>query len=56
MKTSHPSPLSSYRGFIGSKIYTQVNDYLISKNIEEIKSVIAKFKSEALKKYKNLCG
>ena len=35
----HPSPLSSYRGFFGSKPFSKTNDYLISKNIEPIKWV-----------------
>lgn len=28
----HPSPLSAYRGFFGSKPFSKVNQYLISKN------------------------
>lgn len=28
LKTSHPSPLSAYRGFIGSKHFSQCNKYL----------------------------
>jgi uracil-DNA glycosylase len=31
LKSAHPSPLSSYRGFFGSKPFSQVNNYLISK-------------------------
>lgn len=37
--TVHPSPLSAYRGFFGSMIFKQINDYLISKNITPIKWV-----------------
>jgi uracil-DNA glycosylase len=37
--TVHPSPLSAYRGFFGSMIFKQINDYLISKNISPIKWV-----------------
>lgn len=33
----HPSPLSSYRGFFGSKPFSQANAWLASKNIESIK-------------------
>lgn len=29
--TPHPSPLSAYRGFFGSKIFSKTNDYLLSK-------------------------
>lgn len=36
IKSVHPSPLSSYRGFFGSKPFSQANDYLISKNITPI--------------------
>jgi len=33
---AHPSPLSSYRGFFGSKPFSQINAYLNSKNRTEI--------------------
>ncbi|MDG1332995.1 MAG: uracil-DNA glycosylase [Crocinitomicaceae bacterium] len=33
----HPSPLSSYRGFFGSKPFSQTNEYLKSMGREEIK-------------------
>ena len=36
IKSVHPSPLSSYRGFFGSKPFSKTNDYLISKNISAI--------------------
>lgn len=36
LKTSHPSPLSAYRGFIGSKHFSQCNSYLESHNITPI--------------------
>ena len=32
----HPSPLSAYRGFFGSKPFSKVNNYLQSKNITPI--------------------
>ena len=32
----HPSPLSSYRGFFGSKPFSKTNEFLISKNIKPI--------------------
>jgi uracil-DNA glycosylase len=33
----HPSPLSAYRGFFGSKPFSKINDYLISKNKKTIR-------------------
>lgn len=43
IKAPHPSPLSSYRGFFGSKPFSKVNDYLIETGREpidwEIKSI-----------------
>lgn len=36
IKSVHPSPLSVYRGFIGSKPFSQTNDYLKENGIEEI--------------------
>lgn len=35
----HPSPLSSYRGFFGSKPFSKTNEFLKNNNIEEIKWV-----------------
>ncbi len=32
----HPSPLSAYRGFFGSKPFSQTNEYLVSKGLEPI--------------------
>lgn len=36
LKAPHPSPLSSYRGFFGSKPFSQTNDYLVSHSKKEI--------------------
>ena len=36
LKSSHPSPLSSYRGFFGSKPFSKTNEYLKSHNKSEI--------------------
>lgn len=36
LKSVHPSPLSSYRGFFGSKPFSQTNNFLKSKGIKEI--------------------
>jgi len=37
LKSAHPSPLSSYRGFFGSKPFSKANEYLKSHNKKEIK-------------------
>ena len=37
IKSAHPSPLSAYRGFFGSKPFLKANEYLSSKGIETIK-------------------
>lgn len=37
LKAPHPSPLSSYRGFFGSKPFSKTNEYLVSKAINPIK-------------------
>ena len=39
IESAHPSPLSSYRGFFGSKPFSKTNDFLIKNNIEPIKWV-----------------
>lgn len=36
IKSVHPSPLSSYRGFFGSKPFSSANDYLKENKIPEI--------------------
>lgn len=36
LKTSHPSPLSAYRGFIGCRHFSQANTYLKNHTIEPI--------------------
>ena len=36
IQSPHPSPLSSYRGFFGSRPFTRANDYLISHGINPI--------------------
>ena len=36
LKAPHPSPLSSYRGFFGSKHFSKANDYLVANGIEPI--------------------
>jgi uracil-DNA glycosylase len=36
LEASHPSPLSSYRGFFGCRHFSKTNNYLRANNIEEI--------------------
>jgi len=36
LKAVHPSPLSAYRGFFGSKPFSQANNYLKNRKIKEI--------------------
>jgi uracil-DNA glycosylase len=36
IKSAHPSPLSSHRGFFGSKPFSKTNEYLVSKGIKAI--------------------
>ncbi len=36
LTSPHPSPLSSYRGFFGSKPFSKCNDFLIKNNIQPI--------------------
>lgn len=37
IKSAHPSPLSAYRGFFGSKPFSKTNDFLINNGQEPIK-------------------
>ncbi|MDQ7009295.1 MAG: uracil-DNA glycosylase [Candidatus Gracilibacteria bacterium] len=37
IQTSHPSPLGAWRGFLGSKCFSETNDYLNKKGIKEVK-------------------
>ena len=39
IESAHPSPLSAYRGFFGSKPFSKTNDFLIKNNIKPIKWV-----------------
>jgi uracil-DNA glycosylase len=36
IESAHPSPLSAYNGFFGSKPFSKTNNFLISKNIKPI--------------------
>lgn len=36
IKAPHPSPLSAYRGFFGSKPFSKTNEYLRSESLKEI--------------------
>ncbi len=37
LQSAHPSPLSDYRGFFGSKPFSQANQFLKSHHLQEIK-------------------
>lgn len=37
LQTSHPSPLSSHRGFLGSDVFVRCNEYLSLNNLQPIK-------------------
>ena len=37
IKSNHPSPLSAYRGFFGSKPFSKTNDFLMKNGIKPIK-------------------
>jgi len=37
LESAHPSPLSSYRGFFGSKPFSKTNAWLIQKGKKKIK-------------------
>ena len=41
LRAPHPSPLSSYRGFFGSKPFSKSNDYLVSKGKKPINWCLA---------------
>lgn len=36
IKSAHPSPLSAYRGFFGSKPFSKTNQYFKNRNVKEI--------------------
>ena len=36
IQSAHPSPFSVYRGFYGSRPFSKINEYLISKNKKPI--------------------
>ena len=36
IKSAHPSPLSAYRGFFGSKPFSKINEFLKEHNLKEI--------------------
>lgn len=36
IKSAHPSPLSAYNGFFGSKPFSRANDFLIGKGIQAV--------------------
>ena len=36
LKSAHPSPFSVYRGFFGSRPFSKINEYLVSKGKKPI--------------------
>ncbi|WP_341266733.1 uracil-DNA glycosylase [Candidatus Phytoplasma fraxini] len=42
LKSSHPSPLSAYKGFFGNHFFSKTNSYLIKNNISPINWVLNK--------------
>ena len=36
LESAHPSPLSAYNGFFGSKPFSKTNEYLIKNNLSPI--------------------
>ncbi len=36
LESSHPSPLSAYRGFLGCGHFNECNAYLLTNNLEQI--------------------
>ena len=41
LTSAHPSPLSSYRGFFGSKPFSKTNEFLIKSGVDPINWVKA---------------
>ena len=48
LKAPHPSPLSSYRGFFGSKPFSKTNEYLTCKHIAPVVWNLSKPQEELL--------
>lgn len=44
--SAHPSPLSAYRGFFGSKPFSRTNDFLVSNGVEAIKWIKAQYTTD----------
>lgn len=42
LRAPHPSPLSSYRGFFGSKPFSKTNEYLTCKHLKQIDWILRK--------------
>ena len=36
LESPHPSPLSAYRGFFGSHVYSKLNDFLLANHQQPI--------------------
>ncbi|MEN8927881.1 MAG: uracil-DNA glycosylase, partial [Flavobacteriales bacterium] len=46
--SSHPSPFSAHRGFLGSKPFTKANEFLVKKGVGEIDWVLDTFQKKLL--------
>ena len=54
IESAHPSPLSAYRGFFGSKVFSQINDYLVSHNRGNIDFELKMKTNEQISFFKNI--
>ena len=48
IESAHPSPLSAYRGFFGSKVFSQINSYLAENDRETINFELKMKKNEQI--------
>ena len=54
IESAHPSPLSAYRGFFGSKIFSQINSYLAKNDRETINFELNMKTNEQISFFKKL--
>ena len=54
IESAHPSPLSAYRGFFGSKVFSQINDYLVSHSRGNIDFELKMKTNEQISFFKNI--
>lgn len=53
IESAHPSPLSAYRGFFGSKVFSQINSYLAENDRETINFELKMKKTSKFHFFKN---